>query len=416
MKTKRPSVFPALFALVLPCLPLAAANPDVVCLKWLNSLHLIETPPASAQIVCVPVSARQPAGEKWRASYVIGLLEKDDPSGCFVQSPDFQHHSVRRDYWGKYGIAPENVVRRLTAMEAAKLWCKWLDTDSADNESAHTWGEFAQMTCLAAVMEQRGEHEAAALLLRRARKQQSYGREHTVNPREFDVELRDELASALLRSVEGAFGDLKIPRTALEPRLAEIVRHFPKTEAAAEAGPMLKFLRVVIEAEPQMAKDRLNDEALAKLPVKERVACLIRLLPDQTGEQWFEPGICDIFTHDGGVTRWRSVPPVFGPPKLRPSKTPAGKLVQIGLRAVPQLIEVLDDRRPTRAAGDQKTTCQRSRVLDVGDCAYQILEMLADRQFFGNVSGRDANDARAQMKRNVEAWWKETPAVSQKTD
>ena len=307
-------------------------------------------------------------------------------------------------------------MRKLTAMEAAKLWCKWLDTDSSDNESAHKWGEFAQMTRLAAVMQQRGEHEAAAMLLRRARKEQNYGHEHSVNPREFDVELRDELASAMLRSVEGAFGDLKIPRTALEPRLAEIVRHFPKTEAAAVASPMLKSLRTVIETEPQMAKDHLDDDALAKLPVKERVACLIRLLPDQTGEQSFMPGICDIFAHDGAVTRWKCVPPVFGPPKPRPSKTPAGKLVQIGLTAVPQLIELLDDRRPTRAVGMHKLSCQRTRVLEVGDCAYQILEMLAGRQFFGNESGRDTDDARAKMKRSVEAWWKERSAASQKAN
>jgi hypothetical protein len=392
----------------------------VACLKWLNSLHLIETPPASAPIICVPVSARAPAGGKWRASYAFGFLEKDDPSGCVVQLLDFEPHSVHRNEWGRCEVAPENVVRKLTALEAAKLWCEWLDTESQDEHSSRTWGrmeDFAQMTFLAAVMEQRGEHGAATMLLRRARKEQRRHSEHGVTPREFDNDVKHELADALLRSVEIAFGDLKIPRTALEPRLAEIVRHFPKTEAATVAGPMLKFLRIVIEPEPQMAKDRLDDDALAKLPVKERVACLIRLLPDQTGEQWTIPGICDIFTDDGGVTRWRSVPPVFGPPKPRPSKTPAGKLVQIGLAAVPQLVEVLDDRRPTRAVvGYGQPTCQHSKVLDVGDCAYQILEMLAGRQFFGNASGSDANAARAQMKRDVEAWRKERSAAEQGTD
>ena len=397
-----------LLVLALTGLSVAAADPDEARLKWVNSLKLIETPPASAQLVCVPVGSRAGAGEKWRARYAIGFLEKDDPSGCVVQLLDFQHHSVRRNEWERCGIAPENVVRKLTAMEAAKLWCGWLDTESADNDSSHKWGEFAQMTVLAAVMEQRGEHEAAVLLQRRALKAQSHGREHSVNPREFDVELRDELADGLLGSVAGAFGDLKIPRTALELRLAEIVRHFPKTEAAAEAGPMLKFLRIVIAAEPQMAKDRLDDDALAKLPVKERVACLIRLLPEQTGEQWSLPGLCDIFTHDEGVSRWKSVPPDFAPAKPRPSTTPAGKLVQIGLDAVPQLIEVLDDRRPTRAVGHGKCSGQWSSVLDVGDCAFQILEMLAGRQFFGNAPGNSVNEARATMKRSVDAWWRET--------
>ena len=396
-----------LLALALAGVPVAAADPDETRLQRVNSWHLIEMPHASWQIVCVPVSATAAAGEKWRTSYAIGFLEKDDATGCAVQLLDFTHRPVRRAEWERYGIAPENVVRKLTAPEAAKLWCGWLDTDSADNHSAHQWGEFAQMTFLAAVMEQRGEHDAAALLLQRALKQHQHGREHSVNPREFDVELRDELATALLRSVESAFGDLQIPRTALEPRLAEIVRHFPKTEAAAVAGPMLKFLRVVIEAEPQMAKDRLDDDALAKLPVKERVAHLIRLLPEQTGEQWFMPGLCDIFTHDGGVSRSRSFPPDLAPAKQRPSKTPAGKLVQIGLAAVPQLLAVLDDRRPTRAVGHGRCSAQWSSVLDVGDCAFQILEVLAGRQFFGNASGPDVETARAAQKRNVGTWWKE---------
>ena len=81
----------------------------------------------------------------------------------------------------------------------------------------------------------------------------------------------------------------------------------------------LSFLRIVIEAEPQMAKYRLADDALAKLPVKERVACLIRLLPDETGEQLFMPGECDIFAHDRGVSRWRSFPPGAANAKLRPA-------------------------------------------------------------------------------------------------
>ena len=399
-----------LLLLALAVLPVAAAERDEASLPWVISLHLIEMPQASAPIVCVPVGSCASAGEKGRASYAIGFLEKDEPSGCVVQVWNFQHHSVRRKEWDRCGIAPENVVRKLTAMEAAKLWCGWLDTDSSENNSAHTWDEFAQMTFLAAAMEQRGEHEAAAMLLQRARKEQRHGREHSVNPREFDVELKDELARGLLGSVEGAFGDLKIPHTALEPRLAEIVRHFPKSEAAAEAGPMLKFLRMVIEAEPQMAKDRLADDALAKLPVKERVACLIRLLPEQTGEQWSMPGSCDIFTHDQGVSRWRSFPPDAVAAKPKPATTPAGKLFQIGLDAVPQLIDAIDDRRPTRAVGIQKSSEQWSNVLVVGDCAFQILQRLSRRSFYAENMSSDTATARAQMKRNVEAWWKEASA------
>ena len=399
-----------LLALALAVLPVAAADPDEARLQWVISLHLIGTPPASAPLVCVPVGSSAGAGEKPRVRYAIGFIEKDDATGCVVQLTSFAHVTVRRSEWERCEIAPENVVRKLTAMEAAKLWCGWLDTDSADNDSTHKWGEFAQMTFLAAVMEQRGEHEAAAMLLLRARKEQQYGREHSVNPREFDVVLKDELARGLLGSVEGAFGDLKIPRTALEPRLAEIVRHFPKTKAAAEAGPMLEFLRIVIEAEPQMAKDRLADDALAKLPVKERVAGLIRLLPDQTGEQFSMPGSCDIFADDDGVSGWRFFPPDAASAKPTPATTPAGKLFQIGLEAVPQLIETIDDRRPTRAVGIQKSNGQWSSVLDVGDCAFQILEKIAGRQFFRNASSSDVDTTRAWMKRNVEVWWKEVSA------
>ena len=71
--------------------------------------------------------------------------------------------------------------------------------------------------------------------------------------------------------------------------------------------------------------DELEGEAL--------VAELIYQLRNQNGQQWSQPGACDIFLDERG------------------EESPAGRLVAIGFPAVPQLIEVIEDKRFTRSVG-----------------------------------------------------------------
>jgi hypothetical protein len=117
---------------------------------------------------------------------------------------------------------------------------------------------------------------------------------------------------------------------------------------------------------------RLDDQALAKLPVKEQIAVLVQRLPEQTGRQVTLPGHCDIFETDPAVSRFR-VGMVDERGKPYPAVTPAGKLFQIGLEAVPQLLDAIDDHRPTRGVGVGPP------ALDVGECAMQILQRLSGR-------------------------------------
>jgi len=96
----------------------------------------------------------------------------------------------------------------------------------------------------------------------------------------------------------------------------------------------------------------------------------------------------------------------FGIP--RGDKTAAADALRaIGKPAVPLLITMLDDRRPTRSVS---TGMNGSYALRYADAAVQILEALAGQPFFPQQGrGRyfmNAPDAiRRQVVADIERWW-----------
>ena len=389
------------------CLSASAAEPGA---KWLADLNLIEAPSAKAPLACVPVGATARAGEKWQASYSLGFVEAETAKGWKVWLPNFTTADVSRDDWERKDIAPDQIVRKESALDAVKRWITLLKASSHSNDDGWPMQEFSQAMVVASVLHRRGEAEAAGLLEKTAQKlaKDSHG--------SFQQALKADLAKGLLHSAQIALAkkdrtfprraipEASTPRAVVAKRLAEIVEHFPDTPDGKEAGALLKQLQIVMDAEAEQAKTALTDEALAKLPVKEQVAYLIQRLTEQTGDQMTMPGNCDIFEDDEGENGWF----VQGvQPKPRPATTSAGKLVRIGLDAVPQLLDALGDRRPTRAIGHQKASWHRSRLLDVGDCAFEILRRISGRNFFGKELSSNVETASADLKRNVEAWWEE---------
>lgn len=396
--------------LVASGLCLQADDKSNSSLPWLSSLQLIEMPSTSAPIVCVPNSGSVNAGEKPSVSYAIGVLEQDNGNNCKIWLTNFQQQDIYRDGWQRYGVDPDKTVRKLTALEAAKLWCEWLDTETLNQRSMRAGGpmeEFARMLVLAAVFQQRGETEAANLLERRALSLPPNRGGNWPSNRNFDHDLRENLAEALMRAVKTDCGNAENTRTTLEQRLTQIAQHLPDTKEAGEAASLAKALRAVIESDALAEKNKLTDEALARLPIQERIAALIRLLPDQTGHQNMMPGYCNIFSDEPSLSTFM-IPGLYNTlEKPKGAITPAGKLFLIGMEAVPQLIEATEDRRPTRAFGLGKPHWQRSSLLDVGDCAFQILQRLSGRTFYPREYTGDPAIDSAAMKRNVQAWWEE---------
>jgi hypothetical protein len=133
---------------------------------------------------------------------------------------------------------------------------------------------------------------------------------------------------------------------------------------------------------------------LAQLSLEQQVSELIFQLRDQTGWQSMNPGRCSVFHDPHGSTN-----------------TPAHQLARLGYAAVPQLIAALDDSTPSRASGWWK-----GNILTIGDCAEQILEGIAGRDFLDNqLSGymSDTNQLAATRKA-VESWWAEARVKGEK--
>jgi hypothetical protein len=140
------------------------------------------------------------------------------------------------------------------------------------------------------------------------------------------------------------------------------------------------------------AHAKVAPKNLDQLPVEDRVHELIFQLRDQNGQQFSQPGWCDIFMDPRGTN------------------TAAHQLVNIGYPAVPQLIDALDDPTFTRSVGFHRNFYFSHTVLTIGDCAVAILQRIAGRSFYqpASTSGYMSNENKNLAARKlVETWWAE---------
>ncbi|HVM62013.1 MAG TPA: hypothetical protein VMV72_14220 [Verrucomicrobiae bacterium] len=125
----------------------------------------------------------------------------------------------------------------------------------------------------------------------------------------------------------------------------------------------------------------------------ERVAELIFQLRDQCGQQFSQPGWCDVFEDPRG------------------EQSPASQLVAIGYGAVPQLIDALNNQRFTRSVGFHRNFYFSHYVLRVSDSALAVLQRIAGRTFYTPACtscywSRDGKPDDS-TKEAVLAWWNE---------
>jgi hypothetical protein len=147
-----------------------------------------------------------------------------------------------------------------------------------------------------------------------------------------------------------------------------------------------------IEKAKQMLKQMVKeDQQEVENPSKGRLATLLFRLRDQTcvrdpKHTYIEEG-CDLFAD---------------------KNSPAVELVEVGLEAVPALIERIDDERYTRAVIIPQYGPFQPYVLRIGDCALAIIERIAARWFYQEtyLSIHRKGDPQ-QMKKLVAAWWSE---------
>ncbi len=177
------------------------------------------------------------------------------------------------------------------------------------------------------------------------------------------------------------FENEEVDRRHLLDLFERFAERFPESRHAGDAEKLAAALASMVR-EDEQAGDR---PPLATLTREERVAELVYRLRDQTCSVSRRPGSCDIFSVSG----------------------PAAELAALGYDAFPQLVEALDDERPTRALSSYRDHVYSHRVMTIGDCAHEILERTAGVRFYrGFIEGDDQFTCESE-KRNeaIRTWW-----------
>ena len=204
--------------------------------------------------------------------------------------------------------------------------------------------------------------------------------------------LENEFAKKMYLRALGSWGNTDISRPLLLARFQSVISNYPGSEYVETAKTNADMLKRMISDDQAHAKSTPTN--LAQLPAEQLAGELIFRLRDQTGFQKMNPGRCSVFQDPHGSTN-----------------TPAHQLARLGYAAVPQLIVALNDPTPSRAMG-----WWHGIHLTVGDCAEQILERIAGRNFLNNQLPGDMSDASqlAATRKAVESWWAEFNAKGEK--
>lgn len=211
---------------------------------------------------------------------------------------------------------------------------------------------------------------------------------------DFHIALENNFAQVLIARATDGFGDPAISRPELLRRFETILTNYPDSECAKSALETATVLKRMIAEDQE--HERAGPKDLNRLPTEEKVRELIFRLRDQNAHQFTEPGGVDIFED------W-----LVGS-KQHSTNTPAHQLVAVGYGAVPQLIQALDSRTPTRSVGLAYSDWRPGYVLTVGDCAEQILERITGKRFERAAWSKNEQsysyDGRATRKA-AETWW-----------
>ena len=201
--------------------------------------------------------------------------------------------------------------------------------------------------------------------------------------------LGNEFAGKMYLRAFIGLGDADIPRPQILAEFQSFISNYADSEYVELAKKNADMLRRMISEDE--VHEKFAQTNSAQLPVEQRVSELIFQLRNQTGFQSSNPGRCSVFYELHGSTN-----------------TPAHQLARLGYAAVPQLIAALDDPTPSHAmAGWVINTRSLDNFLIVGDCAEQVLEHIAGKNFLNNQLAASMSNTNqlAATRIAVESWW-----------
>jgi hypothetical protein len=212
----------------------------------------------------------------------------------------------------------------------------------------------------------------------------------------FLTALADNPSSRLETSEEAAWKTFSAAVRALQDKgdrkyagklFQQVAATFPKSRYAQDS----KELGVLLEAMVVEDAQWKEPEDPERLNPQERIDYFVHHLRDVNCEQFFDPGMCNVLYGD------------------KSKYAAAIQLKEIGKPAIPALIALLEDRRPTRSVGFVRTYGRSCTVLRYQDAAIQILNELLPTRFYrrsgtGAYLSNEPAEHRERVVKNIKAW------------
>jgi hypothetical protein len=198
--------------------------------------------------------------------------------------------------------------------------------------------------------------------------------------------IKEEVETAWIWRAMLACGEADMDRSDLLDGFRRYLKSFPDGRFVKEAQDMAQELERMVQED---IRHRQENRAIETMTDAEKIEDLVYQLREQNGHQLMVPG------HASAMASRRS-------------GNAAWQLAAIGYAAVPRLIAAIDDRRPTRTVGCWRDFVFSHYVLRIGDCAVEILEQIAGRQFFassGSFSYMLKDGMEKRVRAEVMKWW-----------
>jgi len=179
------------------------------------------------------------------------------------------------------------------------------------------------------------------------------------------------------------------------PHLQLVLELSPEGKYAQQSQDLLKHLKRLVIKEGDEADDTVDESERAKL--------YISSLKDIRCPQMAQPGF---------IMPYLAI--VDGKPDQHP---PTTKLKEMGMKAVPALIEALEDDTPTRTVYHWRDFARSRRVWRVSDFAWHILRDITKREFgyrriVGFTFGAMEADEKQRVIEEIKRWYAANKTLS----
>ena len=181
---------------------------------------------------------------------------------------------------------------------------------------------------------------------------------------------------------------------------AEFARKYPSSRYGKESQELVTLLRKMVKED----KDWKEPNDITVLSTDEQILYWVYKVRDITLRSPFNPSYTRFID-------WES--------RHRKPKHAGWKLLEIGKPAIPVLIKMLNDRRPTRTSGYHKFGYRSRTIQRYQDVALEILEKIFsnkfDKQRWGTTYFSDTSpEYRQKIIDEIKSYWEKVKDKSEK--